>query len=103
MTAKKNIIKELRQEIRDLNEELANYKQGMRTREKWFTRVLNTHKSELSLICSQTNNIAAGFKYRFHKELTWLALCDDPGSKFQLINSAITSLRSIARPDVNDD
>lgn len=96
MTAKKNLIKELRQEIKDLETELANNRRGMRTREKWFTRVQSTQKSDLHWINIQTNNIASALQYRFLKEITWLALSDDPDSKVQIVKQAIKELRLVA-------
>jgi len=103
MTAKKNIIKELRQEIKDLEAQIANNKLGMRTREKWFSRVQATHKSEIHWINIQTNNIASALRCRFLKEMTWLELCDDPDSKMQIVKQAIKELKLVARNKDDDN
>jgi len=98
MSAKKNIIKDLRQEIRDLEDKLKGQRQHINYREKQFTRIQNGHERELAMINTQTNNLANILKHRFNKELTWMELCDDPNSKFQLIRRVIDDLITTAEP-----
>ena len=105
MAAKKNIIKELRQEIKDLEYKLTAAQHHQTYRERQFKRIQNTHEHELALINQRTNNIATTLKYRFTKELTWMVLCDDPDNKLRYIKDAIERLRYIAAPveDFDDD
>ena len=105
MPAKKNIIKDLRAEIKALNDKLAGEKQHLAYREKQFSRARNTHEYELARINVRTNNLAVRLKIAFIKELTWLALCDNSESKFVRIQDTIATLKSIAAPveDFNDD
>ena len=104
MTAKKNIIKDLRLEIKALEDKLLGQKQHLAYREKQFSRVQNTHEYEFAMINVRTNNLAARLKFAFVRELTWMKLCDDPDSKFICIKNAISSLHDIAAPpeDSND-
>ena len=98
MTAKKNIIKQLRQEIKDLQTQMTNYRHGMASRERQFTRIQQAHDRELLVINSRTNNMANTLQYRFNKDLTWLSLCDDPESKLQLVKRVIVELKDVAAP-----
>ena len=98
MPAKKNIIKDLRLEIKTLNDKLAGEKQHLAYREKQFSRACRTHEYELARINVRTNNLAVGLKLAFTKELTWMELCDDSDSKFARIQDTIATLKSIAAP-----
>lgn len=101
MAAKKDVIKKLRQEILDLNAVIKEQACEIGHRKKMFASEHNRHNMALAVINTQTNNIAAGLKHRFLKELTWLALCDDPDSKIQIVKRTIDDLHSIARPRKN--
>jgi len=103
MAAKKNIIKDLRQEIKDLEEKLKGQKQHMSYRERQFRRAEGDHESYIAMIDSQTNNIARTLTYKFSKELTWMQLCDDPESKFDYIQHAVEVLKRLAAPVERDD
>ena len=98
MPARKNIIKDLRQEIKALEDKIKGQYQHINYREKQFARIRNDHERELAMINTQTNNLANILKYRFNKELTWMELCDDPDSKFQLIRRVIDDLMTTAEP-----
>ena len=103
MPAKKNIIKDLRLEIKALEDKLLGQKKHLAYREKQFSRVRRRHEFELNIINTCTNNLAIRLKLAFTKELTWLELCDDSDSKFVRIQDTIISLKSIAAPDKQND
>lgn len=103
MTAKKNIIKDLRQEIRELEATVKSQNRAINAHNRQIDRILNSHIRELSSINTWTNNIANTLKFKFNKELTWMTLCDDPDSKFRYINEVIVYLHSVAKPLIRDD
>lgn len=103
MPAKKNIIKELRQEIKALNDKLAGEQQHLLYRERQFKRIAKTHENELAMINIWTNNLANTLKYKFAKDLSWLALTDDSESKMRHIKEGIAMLYNIAAPPEEDD
>ena len=106
MPAKKNIIKELRAEIKALEDMLKGQRQHLTYRERQFNRMENTHLYEIQLLHTRTSNVAGILKYRFAKDLSWLALTDNPESKMRYVRDAIEMLYSIGAPieeEVDDD
>ena len=97
MAAKKNIIKDLRQEIVDLEDKIRAQVQHINHREKMYARAKAEHAGDLAMINRQTNNVARTLKREFSKELTWLELCDDPESKMQIVKGVIETLQWIAK------
>ncbi len=98
MAAKKNIIKDLRQEIRDLQDQVAGQRQQLIYQAKQSIRIADSHDLVLTGINYHTNLMAQTLRNKFIKELTWLALCDDADSKFQYIKELAIMLDRIAMP-----
>lgn len=99
MTAKKNIIKDLRLEIKGLKDKLKGEQQRLAYRKIQFMRLRNAHKREIDLLHARTRNVATALKYRFAKDLSWLALTDDADSKMQIVKNAIETLQIIGAPE----
>jgi len=98
MASKRDIIKDLKQQIKDLEDKAKGQAQHINYREKQFLRVKRDHEAELSRINRYTNGVANTLKFKFNKELAWMALCDDPESKFQYIKRVVYDLEAIAAP-----
>lgn len=95
MTAKKNIMREQRQEIQQLKQQINEQKRVIRAQKEQVECLKDQHNTKLTQIQWQAETIANSLREQFIKELTWLELCDDPNAKFATVKRAITNLRTI--------
>ena len=95
MAAKKNIMREQRQEIQQLKEQISEQKRLIRVQQDQVEWLKDQHEIKMHQLKSSTKYVEELLRNHFTKELTWLELCDDPNSKFDAVKQAVSRLRAL--------
>lgn len=90
MTAKRDIIKELRQEVKDLQVRVDDQNREL-------NHIKSLHQRELEYINRVTNMLSDSLHKHFAKELAWQELCNDPESKMRLIKHTSQRLKHLCQ------
>jgi hypothetical protein len=95
MASKKNIIKDLKQEIIELQQDIHERDRKIQTLVRSNKQTKAHSAKKITYMINFANALAFSMQKQFVKELTWLELCDDPSNKFQEIKKIIKSLRQM--------
>ncbi len=89
MTAKKNIIQQLRKEAKELNTTIKNQKIAIRRLERRVEHIKKDHFMQLEHFADNVD----GLRKLFNKELAWQALSPNPEGQLYRLNLVTKSIR----------